>query len=531
MSATSPSQIAPGARIDHFQIERLLGKGGMGAVYLAEDINLGRKVAIKVLPPALVAEEGYRERFYREARAAARVQHPNIVGIYHLGETGGLPYFAMEYVEGTPLDEVLRERGAMAPSLAVGLVLQVLQGLAHAQHQGVIHRDLKPANLVLGKDRRVRILDFGLARAEGSKSLTQTGAVMGTPDFMAPEQGLGKKVTMTADVYAVGVILFQFLTGRLPFVGDSALEVMMAHVQQPPPPLEQILPHLPRALTRVISRCLEKDPAARYQDYAELTEDLQRAHPDLEGIPPPDQVPTPSSMSSAATVPSGDSLPSVPAAPGKGVTLSAGSQPGQDRATSISSPAGTPPALAPATPPAPPGYQPTLAAMELVHHCPELGRFAYARAVLRHCFSFWLHPFKGRNDLVLAVRDPEESFWALYRTLAILFVLLSLPLLAPPAALVAFMSFTVAHDQVLARLSAWWTQGRPGAPNRAQWRLLWLMTASPLLLRPWLHAITDWLWLFHLAVQGWFTLALPHQELRTAAPLDRSAATAPPPGA
>jgi predicted Ser/Thr protein kinase len=287
MSATGVSRLAEGTQIDHFRIVRILGKGGMGAVYLAEDEdeNLGRQVAVKVLSPTLLETEGYRDRFYREARSAARLNHPNIVSVYHLGEWHGSPYFAMEYVHGKALDQVIADEGAMTPARAIDTLLQVLEGMKHALSGGVIHRDLKPANLFLGGDGRVRVLDFGLARAEDSKSLTATGAVMGTPDFMAPEQGLGKKVGMTADVYAVGVILFQFLSGQLPFHGDSALEVMMSHVQRPPPPLGQLMPHLPKGLVGIVARCLQKDPTARYQGYEELIGDLRSARGEVEGMP------------------------------------------------------------------------------------------------------------------------------------------------------------------------------------------------------------------------------------------------------
>lgn len=276
MSASSSTELPSGLQIDHFRVQGLLGKGGMGSVYEAEDVNLGRRVALKVLSPALLEIEGYRDRFFREARSAARVQHPNIVSIYHLGETGGRPYYAMEYVDGEPLDEVLRRERQFSEARAVELLTPVLEALHHAQQQGVIHRDLKPANLVLGRDGRVRILDFGLARMEGSTSLTNTGMVMGTPDYMAPEQGLGKKVTHTADIYAIGVIFYTFLSGRLPFEGDSALEVMMAHVQTPPLRLEKLLPSLSPELAQIIHRCLEKRPVDRYQDYPSLIQDLRQ---------------------------------------------------------------------------------------------------------------------------------------------------------------------------------------------------------------------------------------------------------------
>ena len=276
MSETVSSGLVADTKINHFRVLGLLGKGGMGAVYKAEDVNLGRQVALKVLSPALLEIEGYKDRFFREAQSAARVQHPNIVSIYHLGTTSkGSPYFAMELVDGEALDEVLHRVNRFSLEKSVELLTPVIEALSFAHGQGIIHRDLKPANLVLGKDNRIRVLDFGLARMEGSTSLTNTGMVMGTPDFMSPEQGLGKKVDHRADIYSIGVIFYVFLTGRLPFEGDSALEVMMAHVQTPPPSVRKCLPDLSPYYSQIIHRCLEKAPEDRFQSYQELLEALK----------------------------------------------------------------------------------------------------------------------------------------------------------------------------------------------------------------------------------------------------------------
>jgi hypothetical protein len=258
----------------------------MGTVYLAEDENLGRTVALKVLSAAMLEAEGSHERFRREARSAARLAHPNIISVFHFGEVGGRPYFAMEYVEGDPLDELLRDHGPLPPGEAIDLAAQVVAGLAHAHGAGIIHRDLKAANLIRGRQGRVRILDFGLARAQGATSITSSGVVMGTPDTMSPEQGLGKRVDHRADIYSLGVVLFQLLTGRLPFPGDSALEVMMKHVQEPPPPLEMVCPELPGEVAVLVGRCLEKAREDRFQEYAELAGALEACREPCKGLPP-----------------------------------------------------------------------------------------------------------------------------------------------------------------------------------------------------------------------------------------------------
>lgn len=331
-AAPSASKLRPETAIDHFKVVRLLGKGGMGAVYLGEDTNLGRPVALKVLSPTLLEIEGYRERFHREARSAARLQHPNIIGIYHFGEVNGLPYYAMEYVEGVPLDSMLSQRGALPAAEVREIARQVVDGLAHAQEHGVIHRDLKPANLIQGKRGRIRILDFGLARMAQATSLTSSGTVMGTPDYMSPEQGLGKAVDHRADIYSLGVTLYHLLSGELPFRGDSALEVMMAHVQTTPPPLDRFGVDVPADLVAVVHRCMAKAADDRFPDYAALAAALRGGAgapaPATSGAQP---------MASAAPVASGPATPApVPSASPSGgsATLGPGSTSGPVMAAS-----------------------------------------------------------------------------------------------------------------------------------------------------------------------------------------------------
>lgn len=279
MSApATTSNVPAGTQVGGFEVLRPLGKGGMGAVYVAKDLKLGREVALKLLSPQLFEIPGYHDRFLREAQAAARLSHPNIVAIYTFGDEGGMPFFAMELVPGRTLDELVRQHGALPARDAAQLVLQAVSGLGHAfDKAGVVHRDIKPGNLILGDDGRVRILDFGLARAEDSTSLTAAGAVMGTPDYMSPEQVRGDDTDLRTDIYSLGVVLYQLLSGELPFPGKSAGDVMVKQVSSPPPPLAPRAPGAPASMVAIVERCLQKAPDQRFQDYITLEAALRRA--------------------------------------------------------------------------------------------------------------------------------------------------------------------------------------------------------------------------------------------------------------
>jgi serine/threonine protein kinase len=266
-----------GARavVEGYEILGELGRGGMGVVYKARQINLGRIVALKTILAGAHASASELARFRWEAEAIARVHHPNIVQVYEVGETDGLPYFSLEFCGGGSLEQRLTE--PMPDRQAVELV-RTLAHAVHAAHQaGIIHRDLKPANVLLDEDGTPKITDFGLAKkTEGGQGLTQSGAVMGTPSYLAPEQagGHANRVTTQADVYALGAILYRCLTGRPPFQGDTVMDTLM-QVLQRPPELPSIIRHgIDRDLELICLKCLEKDPARRYPSADALAADL-----------------------------------------------------------------------------------------------------------------------------------------------------------------------------------------------------------------------------------------------------------------
>ena len=250
-----------------------IGRGGMGVVYLALDVPLDRLVALKVLPPTLAADPVTRERFVREARTAARLAHPNIVPVYRADAAGDTAFFAMAYVDGESLADRLRERGALPPADAVPVLRDAAYALAYAHARGVVHRDVKPENILLERaTRRTLVTDFGIARhadgpstqADPATRLTQDGHLLGTLHYMSPEQVSGAPVDGRSDLYALGVVAYQVLSGRLPFEGLPAMAVLVAHATRPAPPLSTVAPDVPAALAEVVDRCLAKAPEARY---------------------------------------------------------------------------------------------------------------------------------------------------------------------------------------------------------------------------------------------------------------------------
>jgi serine/threonine protein kinase len=257
------------SRIGHFEVLRELGHGGMGVVYEARDEKLGRTVALKVLPEALAADGMRRDRFLREARAAAQVSHAAIATVYEVGESDGRLYIAMEHVEGRTLREHLSD-GPLPPERALEVGRQIAGALARAHQAGIVHRDLKPENVMLSEDGQVKILDFGIAKAlAGDQGLaagswtTREGAVLGTPGYMAPEQAAGKKSDQRADVFAFGVLIYEMLTGRAPFVGETPMERVAAVLRDEPAPMDDGPEGAPEELRALIAACLEKDPDAR----------------------------------------------------------------------------------------------------------------------------------------------------------------------------------------------------------------------------------------------------------------------------
>jgi serine/threonine-protein kinase len=277
---TLPPDITPlaAALAGQYDIERELGRGGMGVVYLAQDVKLDRKVALKVLPPLLADSAQVRERFLREARTSARLTHPNIVAIYGAGEVNSLVYFVMSYVEGESLAERLRRNGVLDPANAVPIIRDVALALAYAHERGVVHRDIKPENILLdAHSGRAMVTDFGIARVAEAAPLTMTGQVLGSVHYMSPEQVSGDKVDGRSDLYSLGVVAFQALSGRLPFDNETASAVIVSHVTKAPPPLLSLAPQVPGALAAVVDRCLSKSPGDRYDTGDALARALDEA--------------------------------------------------------------------------------------------------------------------------------------------------------------------------------------------------------------------------------------------------------------
>ncbi len=254
-----------GQSIGRFEIIEEIGRGGMGIVYRARQTALGRQVAIKVLPPQLAAREGNSvERFFREARAAAKLTHPNIVTIHDVGQQDDFYYIVMEEVKGRPLHVMLRESGRLSVKQAAAILTQVASALDYAHSQGVIHRDVKPANILVRDDGTAKLVDFGIARVAQEPGLTATGFSFGTAAYVAPEQIEGAEASAVSDIYSLGVVLYEMLTGQPPFRGATPTSVLYKHVHEPPPTLRSLAPDLPAKLEPIIKKALAKDPVDRY---------------------------------------------------------------------------------------------------------------------------------------------------------------------------------------------------------------------------------------------------------------------------
>jgi beta-lactam-binding protein with PASTA domain len=259
-----------------YRVLNRLGSGGMADVYCAEDTELRRQVAIKLLHRNFAEDPEFVERFRREATSAAGLQHPNIVSIFDRGEWDGTPYIAMEYVRGRTLKDIIREYGALEPRLAGSLTLQILAATAFAHRKGIIHRDLKPHNVLVDEEGRAKVADFGIARA-GASDMTETGSIMGTAQYLSPEQAQGQPVDERSDLYSIGVVLYELLTGVVPFDHELPVTIALKHVSEAPVPPMQRNPAVPPALDAVALRALRKEPAARYQTADEFAGALRSA--------------------------------------------------------------------------------------------------------------------------------------------------------------------------------------------------------------------------------------------------------------
>ena len=275
--AERPKGDLVGATLGDFTIERLLGRGGMGEVYLARQKSLGRQVALKVLRPDLVANPTTVARFKTEARAAARISHPNIVHIYAFDSVGDVRFIAMEYAPGINLREYLSKHGKLPLSVAMPIMLQTARAVGAAADRGLVHRDIKPENILLTKNQLIKVADFGLCHdQEDHSNLTKPGTTMGTPLYMSPEQCQGKALDHRSDFYSLGVTYFHMLAGEPPFQSDLPLALALKHINEPPPDLGLARPDLPPELIATVMRLLSKSPADRHQNAAELIDDLER---------------------------------------------------------------------------------------------------------------------------------------------------------------------------------------------------------------------------------------------------------------
>ncbi|WP_243734881.1 Stk1 family PASTA domain-containing Ser/Thr kinase [Paenibacillus turpanensis] len=258
-----------------YEIMARIGGGGMALVYKGHDILLHRKVAIKVLRPQFVHDEEFIRRFRREAQAAASLSHPNVVSIYDVGQEGDTHYIVMEYIEGHNLNEIIQERAPLQVEEAVHIAAQIADALDHAHHNQIIHRDIKPHNILIGKNGRVKVTDFGIARAATSSTITQTGSVVGSVHYFSPEHAKGVNTGAKSDLYSLGIVLYQMLTAKLPFLGESPISVALKHLQENVEEPRKVNPLIPQSVENIILKAMRKMPEERYQSANEMLKDLE----------------------------------------------------------------------------------------------------------------------------------------------------------------------------------------------------------------------------------------------------------------
>jgi beta-lactam-binding protein with PASTA domain/predicted Ser/Thr protein kinase len=271
----SPDHLIDRVFDGRYRIVRKLGSGGMADVYLAEDQELGRRLAIKILNDRHAHDDQFVERFRREAKNAAGLSHPNIVAIYDRGEFDGTYYIAMEYLEGRTLKELIVRNGPTPVPIAIDYTRQILSAVAFAHRNGVVHRDIKPHNIVVGRDGRLKVTDFGIARS-GASQMTEAGSIIGTAQYLSPEQARGAHVDQRSDLYSVGIVLYEMLTGEVPFTGDTPVEIAMKHLSTVPSPPSELNDTVPHDLDAIVLRALAKEPEQRYQSSEEMDADLAR---------------------------------------------------------------------------------------------------------------------------------------------------------------------------------------------------------------------------------------------------------------
>ncbi|MDI1240920.1 MAG: serine/threonine-protein kinase, partial [bacterium] len=285
-----PNQQTARASFGHYQILSLIGAGGMGEVYLADDTKLGRKVAIKFLNEKYSKDEDLLNRFIQEAQAASALNHPNLITVYEIGEHDGSHYMATEFIEGRTLRERMKERLTFEEALSISV--QTAEALSAAHQAGIVHRDIKPENIMVRPDGYVKVLDFGLAKLtevmnsgaeEETKRLVKTnpGMIMGTVSYMSPEQARGKVTDARSDVFSFGVVMYEMLTGKIPFGGETVTDTLSSIISLEPQPITSLAPHLPRELQRIVQKTLKKKRDQRYQSTRDLTGDLKELRDEL----------------------------------------------------------------------------------------------------------------------------------------------------------------------------------------------------------------------------------------------------------
>ncbi len=265
-----------------YKIIEKVGGGGMADVYRAEDQVLGRTVALKILHKQFASDEGFLERFRREARAAAKLTHPNIVSIYDVGEDGGVHFIVMEYVHGMTLKKLIQKDAPLSTEKVVHIAMQIAKAMEFAHEHEIIHRDIKPQNVIITDNGEIKVTDFGIARAGSSSTMTRTGAVMGTAHYISPEQAQGSIVGPTTDIYSLGVVMYEMATGELPFRGENPVSVALKHINDTPMPPRSVFGDIPPSLEGVIIKCMAKNPNERYRSAESVRDDLKRV---IEGLP------------------------------------------------------------------------------------------------------------------------------------------------------------------------------------------------------------------------------------------------------
>ena len=268
---------------NRYELLEEVGQGGMALVYRAFDRRTGHDVAVKILRPEYNQDQEYFARFQREATAVSKMNHHNIVNLLDMGQQDGMRYLVMEFVDGRTLKKVIEQKGPLSANVTAQIALRILSALQHAHNKGIIHRDIKPQNILVHADGHIKVTDFGIARVVGTNTISSKESIMGSAQYFSPEQAKGQTVGFPSDLYSVGVVMYEMLTGKPPFNGDNQLAIAMQHIHSKPKPIHEIIPEVPAALEKVVEKAMEKRPEHRYQTAVEMAQDIQRAMQEPEG--------------------------------------------------------------------------------------------------------------------------------------------------------------------------------------------------------------------------------------------------------